>query len=68
VVTELSRKYTFQVETIKKRDMPFKERRFLNEFPAVAINDTVVFRGRDVTLEELKWMVLREMCKSEHLP
>jgi hypothetical protein len=68
VVTELSEKYGFQTETIKKPEMSFTERRFLNEFPAVTIDDTIVLEGRDVTRRELEPVVLQEMCKTAHLP
>ncbi len=68
MVTELSKKYTFQIETVNKSDMSFTDRRLLNEYPAVAINDTIVFKGRDVTIEDLKWPILRELAKFEHLP
>jgi hypothetical protein len=68
VVTELSKKHTFQTETVNKSEMSFIERRFLNEFPAVTIDDTIVFKGRDVTLKDLESVILQEMCKTEHLP
>ena len=68
VVTELSKKYTFQTETVNKPEMSFMERRFLNNFPAVTIDDTIVFEGRDVTRKDLESVILQEMCKTEHLP
>jgi len=68
VVTELSRKYTFDLEIIKKTEMPFMSRRLLNTFPSVAINDTVVFKGQDVSIAELKSAIIQEMGRTEHLP
>lgn|GEM_PF-4473765 len=68
MVTELSRKYTFDLEIIKKTEMPFMSRRLLNTFPSVAINDTVVFKGQDVSIAELKSAIIQEMGRTEHLP
>lgn len=68
VVTELSGRYGFQAETIEKPAMSFIERRFVNQLPAISIDDTFVFRGQEVTPDDLESMVLREMCKTEHLP
>jgi len=68
VVTELSNKYNFDVVIVKKSEMPFMSRRALNIFPAVAINDTIVFKGQDVSFEELKSEIIQEMGRTEHLP
>lgn len=68
MVTELSRKYTFDVEIIKKPEMSFRSRRLLNIFPSVAINDTIVFKGQDVSIAELKSAIIQEMGRTEHLP
>lgn len=68
MVMDLSHKYTFQTETIKKSEMSFIERRFINILPAVAIDDVVVCKGGDITLQGLESIILQEMCKSEHLP
>ncbi|MFZ2198590.1 MAG: hypothetical protein WAV13_12695 [Thermodesulfovibrionales bacterium] len=43
-------------------------RRVLNIFPAVAINDTILFKGKDVSFEELKSAIIQEMGRTEHLP
>jgi Thioredoxin domain len=67
VVTELAGKFSLQVETIRKSEMPFIDRRVVSVFPALAINDTLVFAGSDVTKEDLEWVILREMSK-ESLP
>jgi hypothetical protein len=68
VVTELSRKYTFAVKIIKKSEMSFRSRRLLNTFPSVAINDTIVFKGQDVSIAEFKSAIIQEMGRTEHLP
>jgi hypothetical protein len=68
MVTELPEKYGFQTETIKKPEMSFTERRFLNEFPVGTIDDTIVLEGRDVTRRELEPVILQEMCHTTHLP
>jgi hypothetical protein len=68
VVTELSEKYGFQAETIEKSAMSFIERRFINQLPAVSIDETFVFKGQEVAPDDLESMVLREMCRTEHLP
>ena len=68
MVTELSKKYTFNVEIIKKSEMAFIDRRFLNTFPSVAINDTVIFKGRDVSITELKSAIIEQTGRTEHLP
>jgi hypothetical protein len=68
VVTELSKKYTLEVKIIKKSEMSFRSRRLLNTFPSVAINDTIVFKGQDVSIAELKSAIIQEMGRTEHLP
>ena len=68
MVTELSEEYRFQAETIKKSEMSFMERRSIKEFPAVTIDGTIVFEGRDVMRKDLESVILQEMCKTEHLP
>ena len=68
VVTELSGKYTFDVEIIDKSEMSFTSRRSLNTFPSVAINDTVVFKGQDVSIAELQSAIIQELGRTEHLP
>ena len=68
MVTELSRKYTFDVKIIKKSEMSFRSRRLLNIFPSVAINDIIVFKGQDVSVSELKSAIIQEMGRTEHLP
>jgi hypothetical protein len=68
VVTELSREYSFQTGIFRKSDMSFMERRLINKFPAVVMNNVVMSKGQDVTMEDIRWMVLRELSRSEHLP
>lgn len=64
---ELSRNYTFDVEIISKSEMSFLSRRALNIFPSLAINDTIVFKGQDVSIAELKSAIIQEMGRT-HLP
>jgi hypothetical protein len=68
VVTELSKKYTYHVKIVKKPEMPFIKRRFLNTFPSVAINDTIAFEGQEVSIAELESAIIQEMGRTEHLP
>lgn len=68
MVTELSKKYTFDVEIINKSEMSFMSRRLLNTFPSIAINDTIAFKGQDVSKAELQSAIIQEMGRTEHLP
>lgn len=68
MVTELSKKFDLNVEIIRKSAMPFVRRRFVNTFPSIAINDTVVFKGQDVSFEELKGAIIQELGRTEHIP
>lgn len=54
MVTELKKKYTFEVEIVKKSSFGLMERMKLPKFPAVEIDGTVVFEGRDITEEQLE--------------
>ncbi len=67
MVTELSRKYTFDVEIINKSEMSFMDRRSVNVFPSLAINDTIAFKGQDVSIAELQSAIIQEMGRT-HLP
>ena len=67
VVMELSKKYTFDLNIINKSEMSFMSRRVLNTFPSIAINDTIVFKGQDVSIAELKSAIIQEMGRT-HLP
>jgi hypothetical protein len=68
VVTELSEKFPLNIEIIKKSEMPFIDRRLVNEFPSVAISDNVVFKGRDVSIDEFKAAIIEHTGRTEHLP
>lgn len=68
VVTDLSKKYTFDVVIVKKSEMPFMSRRVLNTFPSVAINDNIIFKDQDVSIEELRSAIIWEMGRTEHIP
>ncbi len=67
MVTELYKKYTFDFRIINKSQMPFS-RRFINIFPSVAINETIVFKGEDVAKAELQSLIIKELGRTEHLP
>jgi hypothetical protein len=54
VVTELKKKYAFDVEIVKKSSFGLMQRMSLPKFPAIEIDGTVVFEGRDITAEELE--------------
>jgi len=54
VVTELKQKFTFDVEIVKKTSFGLLQRVSLPKFPAIEIDGTVVFEGRDITPEELE--------------
>jgi hypothetical protein len=59
VVTELKKKFAFDVEIVKKTSFGLMQRMSLPKFPAVEIDGTVVFEGRDIMVEELE----REIAK-----
>ncbi len=54
VVTELKKKYSLDVEIIKKTEIGVLKRLSLPKFPAVEIDGEVVSEGRDITAEELE--------------
>jgi hypothetical protein len=62
VVTELQKKYSFKVEVIKKTDTGLLKRLLLPKFPALEINERLVFEGQDITVEELE----KEIRKCRH--
>lgn len=68
MVTELYKKYTFDFRIINKPQMSFISRRFINIFPSVAINETIVFKGEDVAIAELQSLIIKELGRTEHLP
>jgi hypothetical protein len=65
---ELSRKYAFQIGSFRKSEMSFAERKLIDELPAVAVNDTIISKGQDLTIEDIRWMILRELSASEQWP
>ncbi len=54
VVAELKKKYSLDVEIIKKTEIGLLKRLSLPKFPAVEIDGEVVSEGRDITAEELE--------------
>jgi hypothetical protein len=54
VVTELKKKHAFDVEIVKKSSFGLMQRMSLPKFPAIEIDGTVVFEGRDIAAEELE--------------
>jgi len=54
VVTELKKKYAFNIEVVKKTSFGLLQRVSLPKFPAIEIDGTVVFEGCDITAEQLE--------------
>jgi hypothetical protein len=54
VVTELQKKYNFRVEVIKKTDEMIFKRLLLPKFPALEIDEEIVFEGQDIPIDELE--------------
>ena len=54
MVTELKKKYAFDIEVVKKTSFGLLQRVSLPKFPAVEIDGTVVFEGCDITTEQLE--------------
>jgi hypothetical protein len=54
VVTELKKKYAFNVEIVKKTSFGLMQRMSLPKFPAIEIDGQVVFEGCDITNEQLE--------------
>lgn len=61
MVSELKKRFEFEVEVIKKRDITLLKRLFLPKFPSLEIDRQMVFKGRDITLEELEHQILRRL-------
>ncbi len=61
-------KFPLNIEIIKKSEMPFVDRRLVNEFPSVAVSGNIVFKGKDVSFEELKSAIIEQTGRTEHLP
>jgi len=54
VVTELKKKYAFDVEIVKKTSFGLFQRASLPKFPAIEIDGQVVFSGCNITNEQLE--------------
>jgi len=54
VVTELKKKYTFDIEIVKKTSFGLFQRVSLPKFPSIEIEGKVVFEGCDITQEQLE--------------
>jgi hypothetical protein len=54
VVTELKKKYAFDVEIVKKTSFGLFQRATLPKFPSIDIDGQVVFSGCDITIEQLE--------------
>ena len=54
MVTELKKKYVFDVEVVKKTSFGLIQRASLPKFPAIAIDGKVVFEGCDINAEQLE--------------
>ncbi len=54
MVTELKKKYGFDVEVVRKTSFGLMQRLSLPKFPAVEIDGKVVFEGCDITQEQLE--------------
>jgi len=54
VVTELKKKYGYDVEIVKKTSFGLLQRASLPKFPAIEIDGKMVFEGCDITPEQLE--------------
>jgi len=54
VVTELKKKYRFDVEIVKKSSFGLMQRMSLPKFPSVEIDGKIVFEGCDISEEQLE--------------
>ena len=54
MVTELKKKYAFDIEVVKKTSFGLLQRASLPKFPAIEINGQLVFQGCDITPEQLE--------------
>ncbi len=54
MVAELTKKYSLEVEIIKKTDVGLLKRIGMPKFPAVELDGTILSEGRDITAEELE--------------
>lgn len=54
MVTELKKKYAFDVEIVKKTSFGLFQRASLPKFPSIEIDGQVVFSGCDIKNEQLE--------------
>ena len=54
MVTELKKKYGFDVEIVKKSSFGLMQRMSLPKFPSVEIDGKIVFEGCDISEEQLE--------------
>ncbi|HET6513873.1 MAG TPA: hypothetical protein VFG09_01835 [Thermodesulfovibrionales bacterium] len=54
MVAELKKRYTFDVEIVKKTDTGVVKRIFALKFPSVEIDGERIAEARDITIEELE--------------
>ena len=54
MVTELKKKYAFDVEIVKKTSFGLFQRASLPKFPSLEIDGQVVFSGCNITTEQLE--------------
>jgi hypothetical protein len=61
VVAELKKKYSFDVEVIKKTEIGLLKRLSLPKFPALEISGEIISEGKDITAEELEQEIKRRL-------
>lgn len=64
MVTELHRRYDFDVETVKKPESHLLDRPSLPRFPALEIDETLIFEDRITTIDELEGELVRRGAPS----
>lgn len=63
MVTELQKKYEFKVELIKRTDTGLLKRLFLPKFPALEIDDQLVFEGQDISADALENEIIKRKAE-----
>lgn len=63
MVTELRKKYAFDVEVVKKTSFGLFQRAALPKFPAIAIDGTIVFEGCNITREQMEAAIVERQGK-----
>ena len=54
MVTELKKRYGFDVEIVKKTSFGLMQRMSMPKFPSVEIDGKIIFEGCDITEEQLE--------------